>query len=77
MNISFLYHALGVREQECSRVRYEDNSIIIEIKTRSDKLRCPCCHSKHVTLSGFHDRLIRSVPIGSKSVILKDENTAR
>ena len=28
MNTSFLYHAFGVREQECTRVRYEDNGII-------------------------------------------------
>lgn len=71
MNTSFLYHALGVREQECSRIRYEDNSIILDIQTRMDKLRCPCCQSSHITLSGSHDRLIRSVPIGSKSVFLK------
>lgn len=37
MNTSFLYHALGVREQECSRIRYEDNSIILDIQTRMDK----------------------------------------
>ncbi len=71
MNTSFLYHALGVREQTCSCVHYEDNSIIIEIQTRSDKLRCPCFHSKHVMLSGFHERLIRSVLICRKPVILK------
>lgn len=71
MNTSFLYHAFGVREQECSRIRYEDNSIILDIQTRIDKLRCPCCQSRHITLSGSHDRLIRSVPIGSKPVFLK------
>lgn len=71
MNTSFLYHALGVREQECSRIRYEDNSIILDIQTRMDKLRCPCCQSRHITLSGSHERLIRSVPIGSKPVFLK------
>lgn len=71
MNTSFLYHALGIREQECSHVRYKDNSIIIEMQTRSDKLCCPCCHSKQFILSGSHTREIRSVPIGSKSVVLK------
>lgn len=71
MNTSFLYHALGVREQECSRIRYEDNSITLDIQTRMDKLRCPCCQSRHVTLSGSHERLIRSIPIGSKPVVLK------
>lgn len=52
MNASFLYHALGVREQECTRVRYEDNSIIFDIQTRSDKLRCPCCQCRHIIRSG-------------------------
>lgn len=70
MNTSFLYHAFGVREQECSRVRYEENSIIFDLQTRSDKLRCPCCKSKQILRSGFHLRRIRSVPIGSKQVIL-------
>lgn len=71
MNTSFLHHAFGVREQECSRVRYEDKSIIFEIKTRADKLRCPCCRSKHIIRSGCGLRRFRGVPIGSKSVILE------
>lgn len=70
MNTSFLHHAFGVREQECSRVRYEDKSIILEIKTRKDKLRCPSCGSKHVIRSGSQLRRFRGVPIGSKPVIL-------
>ena len=36
MTTSFLYQAFGIREQECTRVRYEDNSIILEIQTRKD-----------------------------------------
>jgi len=31
MNTSFLYQAFGIRAQECPRVRYEDNGIILEI----------------------------------------------
>ena len=71
MNTSFLHHAFGVREQECSRVRYEDKSIILEIKTRSEKLRCPCCGSKHIIRSGNQLRRFRGIPIGSKPVILE------
>lgn len=70
MYTSFLYQAFGIREQECSRVRYEDNSIILDIQTRSDKLRCPCCQSRHIIHSGFHFRRIRSIPIGSKQCFL-------
>lgn len=71
MNTCFLYHAFGVREQECSRVRYEDKSIILEVKTRTDKLRCPFCRSKHIIRLGSVLRRLRRVPIGSKSVILE------
>lgn len=70
MNTSFLYHAFGVREQECSRVRYEDNSIVLDLQTRRDKLCCPCCKSRNIARSGSISRMIRSVPIGSKSVWL-------
>lgn len=70
MNTSFLYQAFGLREQECSRVRYEDNSIILEIQTRADKLRCPCCKSKHIIRSGTTLRRIRCIPVGSKSTLL-------
>lgn len=70
MTTSFLYQALGIREQECTRVRYEDNSIILEIQTRKDKLVCPQCKSRHINRSGSHIRRIRNVPIGSKQVIM-------
>ena len=71
MNTSFLYHAFGVREQECTRVRYEDNGIILEIQTRAEKLCCPCCKSRHVIRSGCSIRTIRSIPIGHKQVKLR------
>ncbi|WP_321519954.1 ISL3 family transposase [uncultured Bacteroides sp.] len=71
MNTSFLYHAFGVCEQECSRVRYEDKSIIFEVQTRSEKLRCPCCKSRHFIRSGSTIRRFRGVPIGHKPVFLE------
>ena len=70
MNTSFLYHAFGVREQECTRVRYEDNSIILNIQTRADKLCCPCCKSKHIIRSGYCMRMVRCIPIEHKQVRL-------
>lgn len=48
MNTSFLYYVLGVREQECSYVRYEDNSIILELQACRGKL---CCSSVEVSIS--------------------------
>lgn len=70
MNTSFLYHAFGVREQICSRVRYEDNQIVLNVQTRSDKLCCSVCKSKNYIRSGSLIRHIRGVPIGSKPVII-------
>ena len=71
MHTSFLYHAFGVREQECSSVRYEDKSIVLKLQTRKDKLCCSVCKSKEYIRSGTQIRRIRSVPIGSKQVILE------
>lgn len=71
MRVSFLYHAFGVREQECSGVRYEDKRIILQLQTREEKLRCPCCKSKDIICSGSHIRTIRSVPLGSKEILLE------
>ena len=38
METSFMYHPLGIREQECTRTRYEGGRVIFEIRTREEKL---------------------------------------
>ncbi|MDR0430136.1 MAG: ISL3 family transposase, partial [Tannerellaceae bacterium] len=60
-----MYHALGISEQECSRVRYEGSRIDLNVQTRESKLRCPCCKRKEIIRSGSSVRRIRRVPIGS------------
>lgn len=70
MHTSFMYQALGLRDQECTRTRYEDNMIKLEIKTREDKLRCAHCGSRHVVHDGKTEREFRCVPIGSKPIVL-------
>ena len=70
MHTSFMYQALGLRDQECTRTRYEDNMIKLEIKTREDKLRCAHCGSRHVVHDGETEREFRCVPIGSKPIVL-------
>lgn len=57
MNASFMYHNLGIREQECTRMQKKH-------------ICCPRCGSKHVISSGHTVREIRSVPIGSRQIIL-------
>ena len=71
METSFMYQALGIREQECSRVRYEGGKIILAIRTREDKLYCAKCGSRHVIKSGSTVRRFRCVPIGSRQIILE------
>lgn len=71
MKTSFLYHAFGIREQECSRVRYEDKRIILEVQTRSEKLRCSCCQSRNIIRSGTIVREIKSIPIGKTPIIIR------
>ena len=71
METSFMYQALGIREQECSRVRYEGGKIILTIRTREDKLYCAKCGGRHVIKSGSTVRRFRCVPIGSRQIILE------
>lgn len=71
METSFMYHCLGIRDQECTCTRYEGGRIIFEIRTRDDKLYCARCGSRHVIKSGSAVRRFRSVPIGSRQIILE------
>ena len=41
MNPSYLYHAFGVRHQECTKTEYKGNQNIHYIQTRKDELCCP------------------------------------
>jgi transposase len=66
-----MYHAIGICEQECSSIRYEESCIILKEQTRKKKLCCSCCKSKKVIRSGSSIRRIRSVPIGRKPVIIE------
>lgn len=71
MEASFIYHARGIREQECTRTRYEGGRIIVKIKTKENKLYCAKCGSRHVTKSGSTVRRLRCVPIGSRPIITR------
>ena len=71
MNPSYLYHAFGVRQQECTKIEYKGNQNIHHIQTVSGKLCCPVCGSRNVIRSGCVYRNIRSVPVGSRETILR------
>lgn len=66
-----MYHNLGIREQECTREEYQEGKTILHIRTKKKHLYCPLCGSKHVICSGKTIRNIRSLPIGSRQIMLK------
>ena len=71
MNPSYLYHAFGVRHQECTKTEYKGNQSIHYIQTRKDELCCPECKSRKIIRSGSIYRDIRSVPVGHRETILR------
>lgn len=71
MNPSYLYHAFGVRHQECTRIEYKGNQNILYLHTREDKLRCPNCKSRKVIRSGSVNRDIKCVPVGYRETVLR------
>ena len=71
MNPSYLYHAFGVRHQECTKTEYKGNQNIHYIQTKSEKLCCPACKSRKIIRSGSIYRDIRSVPVGHRETILR------
>jgi len=71
MNTSLLYHAFGLRAQECLCIKYEGKCIRVKIQTRMEKLHCSSCKSTNVIRSGSTEREFKSVPIGSKPVVLQ------
>lgn len=71
MNANFMYHNLGIREQECTREEYQGGSTILHIRTQMKHICCPQCGSKHVICSELMFREIRSVSIGSRQIMLR------
>lgn len=71
MNPSYLYHAFGVRHQECTKTEYKGNQNIHYIQTRKENLSCPECKSRKIIRSGSIYRDIRSVPVGHRETILR------
>lgn len=45
MDISYIYHAYGIKDFEYTKTEYKGNTIIHHIQKRDVKTRCECCHS--------------------------------
>ena len=71
MSTSFIYHALGLRDHFYKRTRFFGGAVIIEVFPKPEAIRCPECHSRSVKKRGTVQRDIRTIPIGSKPVLLR------
>jgi transposase len=68
MSTSLLYHTCGIRGYEYRSTEYICGTTIMRIEQPREKLRCPRCGTKDVTMRGSVWRMFRSVPIGSQPV---------
>lgn len=70
MSTSLLYHGFGLVKQEYLKSDYEGGSIILSTQTKPDELRCRNCNSYRVKKRGYKTRKFKTIPIGSKKVLL-------
>lgn len=70
MDTSIMQNALGVFQQDCQNLHYEDNNLVLEIQTPKEKLCCPVCGSHNINRNGSHIRHSVSVPIGLSKTYL-------
>ena len=68
MSTSLLYHTCGIRGYEYRSTEYLCGTTFFRIERRREKLRCPRCGRREVTVRGSVPRVFRGVPIGSKPV---------
>ncbi len=71
MSTSFIYHALGLRDQNYKCTSYNGGGIIFEITPKPKAIRCPQCNTKSVIKRGKVYRNIRTIPVGSKPIWLR------
>ena len=70
MSTSFIYHAFGMHGYKYIRHFYKKGKFIFHIRKHPGKLRCPQCDSHRVRPKGKTTRYLKTIPIGSKPVIL-------
>jgi transposase len=71
MSTSLLYHAWGVRGYRLVRTRFEKGRVWFGIEEDQHCLRCAHCNSTRTEKSGKVPRRLRTLPIGSRPVILE------
>jgi transposase len=71
MSTSLLYHAFGLRGYRYVRQDFHDGRVIVHIEQPRERLRCSHCGSAEVSAQGGPVRTVRTLPIGSKPVLLQ------
>ncbi|MDD9303512.1 MAG: ISL3 family transposase [Desulfobacter sp.] len=71
MSTSFIYHAFGLRDYFYKTTRFIGGIITFELIPKPEAVKCPECNSRSVTRKGIVTRDLRTIPVGSKPVILR------
>jgi transposase len=70
MSTSLLYHGFGLVGYRYVRQEFVGGQVTFRIEQPRERLRCPHCGSPQVWAQGGVERTFRTVPIGSKPVLL-------
>jgi transposase len=71
MSTSLLYHAWGIRGYRLLHTEFEQGFIHFGIEHHPQTLRCGHCRSTNIQKSGKVPRRFRTLPIGSRPVVLQ------
>lgn len=71
MSTSLLYHGFGLKSHHYHSTAYSKGRIIFTVKQDRWSFKCPACNCRDVILRGSSQRLWRSLPIGSKPVLIQ------
>jgi len=70
MSTSLLYHGFGVRGYRHRKTEYVEGRVVFHLTQPREDCRCSACGSPEVVLRGQAERRFRSLPIGSRPVML-------
>lgn len=70
MPTSILYHAWGIVDYDYVGTKFVDGRMILDIKAKSKRLRCPACRSQDAICPGSSHRWFRTLPVGGRPVFL-------
>jgi len=71
MSTSLLYHAFGLVGYRYVSQTFQGGKVTFRIEQPRERLRCPQCGEAEVWAQGGEERTFRSVPIGSKPVLIQ------